>query len=318
MQTASDSDPRARARRPDLHRRGRHPAVGAAGARSRRTGSGSRSIRPATRRSPSACSTTCPGRCSHRFGTMRDLVIGVTVVLPDGHARELGRQGREERRGLRPRRSSSAARAGGSARSSGSRCGCIPLPAAARTVVIDARTGARCTARSSCRARSTSRTAACTSSSRARRARSTRRLQALGGEESEPWEELRALQARLPGRVALGRRGRRRSCVPARASPTSSRRASRRGARSPSASWRRCAARADRRLRPLRLLPADVPDVLAVARGDGLAARADLPDAGARRRVDRADATRSSSTSTAASAAWRASRRARRACSTTG
>ena len=26
-------------------------------------------------------------------------------------------------------------------------------------------------------------------------------LRALGGEESEPWDELRALQARLPGRV---------------------------------------------------------------------------------------------------------------------
>ena len=34
---------------------------------------------------------------------MRDLVIGVTVVLADGHGRELGRQGRQERRRLRPR-----------------------------------------------------------------------------------------------------------------------------------------------------------------------------------------------------------------------
>ena len=45
--------------------------------------------------------------------------------------------------------------------------------------------------------------------------------------------------------------------------------------------WRRCAARADRRLRPLRLLPADVPDLRALARGDGLAARADPPDGAA-------------------------------------
>ena len=50
-----------------------------------------------------------------------------------------------------------------------------------------------------------------------------------------------------------------------------------------------CAARADRRLRPLRLLPADVPDVLALARGDGLAARPHLPDGRARRRVDLAE-----------------------------
>ena len=42
---------------------------------------------------------------------------------------------------------------------------------------------------------------ACTCSSRGRSARSTRRLRALGGEEAEPWDELRALQASLPGRV---------------------------------------------------------------------------------------------------------------------
>ena len=38
------------------------------------------------------------------------------------------------------------------------------------------------------------------------------------------------------------------------------------------------AARAARRLRALRLLPADLPDLPAVGRGDGLPARADLPD----------------------------------------
>ena len=37
---------------------------------------------------------------------------------------------------------------------------------------------------------------------------------------------------------------------------------------------------ADRRLRALRLLPADLPDLRAVGRGDGLAARPDLPDEG--------------------------------------
>ena len=37
---------------------------------------------------------------------------------------------------------------------------------------------------------------------------------------------------------------------------------------------------ADRRLRALRLLPADLPDLRAVGRGDGLPARADLPDEG--------------------------------------
>ena len=51
----------------------------------------------------------------HRYGAMRDLVIGVTVVLAGGMRRELGREGREERRGLRPREALLAARAGGSA-----------------------------------------------------------------------------------------------------------------------------------------------------------------------------------------------------------
>ena len=69
---------------------------------------------------------------------MRDLVIGVTVVLPDGTARELGRQGREERRRLRPRQALlRLARAARDA-SSGSRCGCTRCPAAARTVGVGA------------------------------------------------------------------------------------------------------------------------------------------------------------------------------------
>ena len=47
-------------------------------------------------------------------------------------------------------------------------------------------------------------------------------------------------------------------------------------------------AGSDRGLRALRILPADVPDVPAVGRGDGLAARPDLPDeASARRRTAR-------------------------------
>ena len=45
---------------------------------------------------------------------------------------------------------------------------------------------------------------------------------------------------------------------------------------------------ADRRLRPLRLLPAELPDLRALARGDGLAARPDLADEGDRRGHGRA------------------------------
>ena len=202
-------------------------------------------------------------------------------------ARELGRQGREERRGLRPReallRLARASRVGRAARAA-------PAPAAGCRAHGRARSrlagAAPLAARR--RARSTSPTDACTCSSRAPRRAVDAQLRALGGEEAEPWEELRALQARLPGRVRWD--GQAAQLVrPGPGSPTSKRCASRSGARSPNASWSRCAARADRRLRPLRLLPADLPDVFALERGDGLAARADLPDAGARRRIDRAD-----------------------------
>jgi glycolate oxidase FAD binding subunit len=140
------------------------------------------------------------GPLRHRFGTMRDLVIGVTVVLPDGlrassggkvvknvagydlgklFCGSRGRLGRVERVALRLH----------------------PLPAAARTValagdhwrelhasqlvpsavdVADGRTyvlfeGA---------AASVDAQAA-----------------TLGGADAEPWDELRALQAGLPGRA---------------------------------------------------------------------------------------------------------------------
>jgi glycolate oxidase FAD binding subunit len=139
------------------------------------------------------------GPLRHRFGTMRDLVIGVTVVLPDGtransggkvvknvagydlgklFCGSRGRLGRIEQLALRLH----------------------PLPAAARTVV----TGADW--------RSLHRSQLVPSavdiaggrmhvlfegSPRAVDAQA----RALGGEEAEPWDELRALQARLPGRV---------------------------------------------------------------------------------------------------------------------
>ena len=61
--------------------------------------------------------------------------------------------------------------------------------------------------------------------------------------------------------------------------------------------------RPDRRLRPLRLLPADLPHLRAVGRGDGQPARSDRPHAGrARRRAARRRAA--SGTSTSASGAW--------------
>ena len=42
------------------------------------------------------------GPLRHRYGGMRDLVVGMTVALSDGTLAALGRQGDQERRGLRP------------------------------------------------------------------------------------------------------------------------------------------------------------------------------------------------------------------------
>ena len=50
------------------------------------------------------------GPLRHRYGGVRDLVVGITVVLSRRHDRQVGRQGDQERRRLRPRRSCSRAR----------------------------------------------------------------------------------------------------------------------------------------------------------------------------------------------------------------
>jgi glycolate oxidase FAD binding subunit len=139
------------------------------------------------------------GPLRHRFGTMRDLVIGVTVVLPDGtrassggkvvknvagydlgklFCGSRGRLGTVERLALRLH----------------------PLPAAARTVV----TGTDW--------QSLHRSQLVPSAVDLAHARMhvlfegsqravDEQVHALGGEESDPWDELRALQASLPGRV---------------------------------------------------------------------------------------------------------------------
>ena len=139
------------------------------------------------------------GPLCHRFGTMRDLVIGVTVVLPDGlrsssggkvvknvagydlaklFCGSRGRLGRVERLALRLH----------------------PLPESSRTAVVpldwpllhrsqlvpsavDLADGQmHVLFEGSARALD-------------------EQLETLGGEESDPWTELRALQAGLPGRV---------------------------------------------------------------------------------------------------------------------
>jgi glycolate oxidase FAD binding subunit len=139
------------------------------------------------------------GPLRHRFGTMRDLILGVTVVLPDGlrasaggkvvknvagydlgklFCGSRGRLGSVERLALRLH----------------------PLPAAARTVVVAAE-------RWPWLHRSQLVPSAVDllgeelhvlleGSARAVDAQ----LAELGGEEADRWEEIRALQATLPGR----------------------------------------------------------------------------------------------------------------------
>jgi glycolate oxidase FAD binding subunit len=139
------------------------------------------------------------GPLRHRFGTMRDLVIGVTVVLPDGtrassggkvvknvagydlgklFCGSRGRLGRVERLALRLH----------------------PVPAAALTVVCDAdwsRLHRSQLVPSAVDIAAARMSVLFEGSERAVEAQ----VRALGGELAEPWDKLRALQARLPGRV---------------------------------------------------------------------------------------------------------------------
>jgi len=139
------------------------------------------------------------GPLSHRFGTMRDLVIGVTVVLPDGlrassggkvvknvagydlgklFCGSRGRLGSVERLALRLH----------------------PMPETARTIVSDRPWqelhGSQLVP-SAVDLVDSHLHVLFEGSARAVDAQ----VEALGGDESDPWDELRALQATLPGRV---------------------------------------------------------------------------------------------------------------------
>jgi glycolate oxidase FAD binding subunit len=140
------------------------------------------------------------GPLSHRFGTMRDLVIGVTVVLPDGtrassggkvvknvagydlakvFCGSKGRLGRAERMALRLH----------------------PIPAAARTVVATADDWPALhrsqLAPSAVDIADERMHVLFEGSQRA----VDEQARALGGDEIDEWDALRALQASLPGRV---------------------------------------------------------------------------------------------------------------------
>ena len=139
------------------------------------------------------------GPLSHRFGTMRDLVIGVSVVLPDGlrassggkvvknvagydlaklFCGSRGRLGSVERLALRLH----------------------PLPAAARTVALDADWPALHHSQLVPSAVDIVDGRMHVLFEGLPRAVDAQ-LRALGGEEVDPWEELRTLQAGLPSRV---------------------------------------------------------------------------------------------------------------------
>ncbi len=140
------------------------------------------------------------GPLRHRFGTMRDLVIGVTVVLPDGlrassggkvvknvagydlgklFCGSRGRLGQVERIALRLH----------------------PLPAATRTVALD---GDRWHELHDSYLVPSAVDLAHDKTYvlfEGAAASVDAQVAALGGEEAEPWAELRELQAGLPGRL---------------------------------------------------------------------------------------------------------------------
>jgi glycolate oxidase FAD binding subunit len=139
------------------------------------------------------------GPLRHRFGTMRDLVIGVTVVLPDGTRASSGgkvvknvagydlgklfcgshgRLGSVERLALRLH----------------------PLPAASRTVVTGTEWQGLHRSQLVPSAVDVAHGRMHVLFEGSQRAVDAQ-VAALGGEESDPWDELRALQQSLPGRV---------------------------------------------------------------------------------------------------------------------
>jgi glycolate oxidase FAD binding subunit len=140
------------------------------------------------------------GPLRHRFGTMRDLVIGVTVVLPDGlrassggkvvknvagydlgklFCGSRGRFGRVERLALRLH----------------------PLPAAVRTVVLPGDRWQELHASQLVPSAVDVAHGQTYVLFEGAASSVDRQAALLGGEEASPWDELRVLQAGLPGRA---------------------------------------------------------------------------------------------------------------------
>ncbi|HEX7524710.1 MAG TPA: FAD-binding oxidoreductase [Gaiellaceae bacterium] len=139
------------------------------------------------------------GPLRHRFGTMRDLVIGVTVVLPDGMRAHSGGKVVKNVAGYDLGKLFCGSRG---------RLGSVeqlalrlhPLPAAARTVVTRADWQALHRSQLVPSAVDVADGRMHVLFEGSQRAVDVQ-MCALEGEEADPWAELRALQASLPGRV---------------------------------------------------------------------------------------------------------------------
>jgi glycolate dehydrogenase FAD-binding subunit len=139
------------------------------------------------------------GPLSHRFGTMRDLVIGVTVVLPDGTRANSGGKVVKNVAGYDLGKLFCGSRGMfGSVERLALRL--HPLPEASLTVVADADWP---------RLRSSQLVPSAVDVAEGRmfvlfegaERAVAEQARAFGGEPADPWDELRALQAALPGRV---------------------------------------------------------------------------------------------------------------------
>ena len=248
------------------------------------------------------------GPRSHRYGRMRDLVLGVTVVLGDGLVSSSGGKVVKNVAGydLGKLFCGSRGTLGVICRAS---LRLHPRPETAATFVsagdgpAKARVIQRATLVPSALDATSERLALLfEGGTRAVEAQLASTRELIGGEQAgdEIWDEVHTRQrpagTRSPG--CLAGSGPRCNSIPR--------------------AYLRDRPPAHRRLHALRLLPADVSDVRATrADGGGLAPRADLAHGWACRRDDDRQRPPSSSTSTAASAAWRASRPARREFATT-